>query len=153
MDIIRTISQLPTCNKQELTLLIAAAQRLLGDEAVPGPLFDVLVHASGNMIPFRSFSRSRAYKTWVEHEALVMHFLGVHWPTANKVTLNSLKHFLFKMLVDDLRKRKIRVTIGTLALNAGQIPGIFEQSFPGYLSAGLAPMVMMMVVGKNGKSS
>jgi hypothetical protein len=146
------IQLLPSSPKKDQGFIRAAMDKLHGclDTGPAGPLYDVLIRAGGKMIPYATFTKSKAFSPWLENEKHVLTFIHLHWPDASKVTLNSLKHFLFAMLADDLIRRKIRVTVGTLALNAGDIPAIFDQQFPGYLSNGLAPVILMSLVSKNG---
>ena len=153
MPLMRIIAELPSLTKQDRALIRAAIDKLDDGNTAPGPLFDVLKKLSGSNVVFSSFRRMRHYKTWIKSEEQIMLFITKGWPDANKVALNSLKHFMFSILADDLKKRKIPVTVNTLILNSSRIPALFELSFPNYLKAGLGHVVLMHLVGRNGKSS
>jgi len=58
-----------------------------------------------------------------------------------------LLRLLFKLLIEDMKRIGIAITPKTTINNMSRIPAIFDRSFPGYLSSGLA----YFVIKTNGK--
>ncbi len=53
-----------------------------------------------------------------------------------------LLRLLFKLLIEDMKRIGIAITPKTTINNMNRIPDIFDRSFPGYLSSGLAYFVI-----------
>ena len=58
-----------------------------------------------------------------------------------------LLRLLFKLLIDDMKRIGIAITLKAIVNNMSRIPDVFDRSFPGYLSSGLA----YFVIKTNGK--
>jgi len=137
------ISALPALSQQELRLVRAAADRLLGQQSyAASPLYAALAAAAGSRLPFARFQKTAAFKVWVKNEPEAMAFIAETWPGLNKVQLYTMMIYLAEMLRDYLRDRKVPVTVGTLAVNLGSLPQAFDENFPGYRTAGLAHLVV-----------
>lgn len=54
----------------------------------------------------------------------------------------QVMRLLWRMLADDLKRRQIPVSLGSMILNMGRVAEAFESAFPGYLDSGLADLVM-----------
>jgi hypothetical protein len=146
IDLLSIMPLLPLLSQRDLTLVRAAADRLLNASAAPpGALYDALLTVVGATLPFTRFQKSAAYKNWSENERQLQAFINT-FGTMNKVTERSLMLYLLDMLKVDLMTRKIPISIGTLAMNVGSIPAVFDLNFPGYREAGLAKMVLKSMV-------
>jgi hypothetical protein len=139
---------LPALSKRELTLLRAAADHLLGKPtATVGPLYSVLLTVTGSQLPFDKFQRSQAYKSWLENEKLFNAFVTDAWgESLKKVTETALMTYLVGLLADDLKRRGVPVSVGTLAVNLGSAQQVFDTNFPGYRDAGLAHVILDQMV-------
>jgi hypothetical protein len=65
-----------------------------------------------------------------------------------KVQEASLNNFLLQLLVDDLNYLKVVATIGSISSNLGRVPEVFDRNFPGYREAGLAKVVLHVMVNR-----
>ncbi len=140
---------LPALNKRDLLLVRAAVDRLLGAaEAPAGLLYDAVMAVARVKMPFSKFRGSKAYKGWAANEKLVLGFVDETWGKLNKVLYNALLVYLIEMLADDLKRRHVPVSVGSLAFNLSSVPEVFDRNFPGYTEAGLSPLILEAMVRK-----
>ncbi len=62
--------------------------------------------------------------------------------TLKKIERQVLLRLLFKLLIEDMKRIGMAITPKTTINNMSRIPDIFDRSFPGYLSSGLAYFVI-----------
>lgn len=143
------VSALQGLSRADLVTLRAAADRLLNaPAATAGPLYEAVNRVSGAPIPFKAFLATTQGKNWEANEQLVLAWVDATWPKIKDVQKLGLLDFLVARLADDLKDRKIPVSVGSLTLNLGSIPQIFNKCFPGYVGAGLADAVLKAMVRK-----
>jgi hypothetical protein len=142
----KLLAQLAALSKHELVVVRAAVERLIGQPATAGPLYDALLAVAGVKMPYGRFQQGKAYKTYVENEKLVTAFIETTWPYLSKVELLSVTHWLVEQLSFSLILRKVPVSVTSLALNLSSIPTVFDNCFPGYRSAGKAYLVLKAMV-------
>lgn len=129
--------------------LRAALDRLLGAPvALAGPLYGAVIAAAGIKLPFNRFLATKAGKSYPENEKLVLGWLDSTWPGIHQVQKQALLSFLVMQLADDLRARKLPVTVSTLAFNLGSLPSLCDRCFPGYIASGCAEIVLKAMVRK-----
>jgi hypothetical protein len=148
MNTSKILATLPTLSKPDLSAIRAAADSLLGPQAVPiegasTPLFDVITRALGLRIGFEVIRQGQAYKPYRRGEAAVTAFIDEMLPDFNtKVARNGLLTFMVECLMDDLKERKVPISIGTLCTNLERCPQVFRAAFPGYLESGHAHLIV-----------
>jgi hypothetical protein len=144
--LIEVLSLLPALNKHDLALVRGAVDRLLGQGGQQGPLYDAVMAATGSKISYGAFLQSGAGKGWANREKAVMAFIAATWPKLTKVQEVAMTKFLVARLADDLKARKINVSVGSLSRMIGTIPEIFDACFPGYREAGMAHLVLKVMI-------
>jgi hypothetical protein len=142
------IAELPNLKEQELKLVKAAIEELLQPEE-PSVLYTALCRTVKQNLPFDAFARSRAFSRYKLNEKLVLEFVRFNWPDLSQVREQGLLCSLLQLLVGYLGGKNIPVSIGTVALNLHQLPTVVEQAFPGYLAAGLGPLLLQTLVPKH----
>jgi hypothetical protein len=142
------LSLLPQISRHDLALVRAAVDRLLGAADTATPLYDALLTVTGVKMPFSRFQRSKAGKHFAEGEKLVLNFVNDTWADLGTVTSQSLLVYLLEMLADDLKRRGITPSVGTLALNLSSVPQVFDNNYPGYRDDEMAPMILEAMVRK-----
>jgi hypothetical protein len=144
------ISALATLNKRELATVKAAVEQLLGSKArTVAPeaisLFDAVRVAGGNEnLPYEALKRSAMAATWAKYAPEAIAFIETTWPVAKhkKVVRMGLERLLVALLVDDLKEKRVRVTVGALVRNLGRLPEVFRAEFPGYIENQLQHLVL-----------
>lgn len=144
------LSALGGLSVSDLKAVRAAADRLLGSPAATaGPLWGILTAALGVKLPYDRFTKTQAYKAWVKNEAVVVSFIASTWPDLPKVQENALMNFLItEVLLPDLKGRGLPVTVGTVALNLGSLPHVFDHGFPDYRASGMSHLILKAMVRK-----
>jgi hypothetical protein len=151
LDLLAIIPLLPQLSQRELTLIRAAADHLLKNNAPASPaspLYDALLAVAGSNMPFSKFQGSRAGRSWPDAEKQVVSFMSDTWGTLNKVTERALMFYLVEMLAADLVRRKLPVTVGMLASSLSMIPQVVDAQFPGYRAGGAAGLILKKMVRK-----
>lgn len=140
------LALLPKLNPKELDVVQAMVAKLgRKDEEVP-PLYTALVMNLGSKIPYSKFQQTNAYQVWKQNHPLVMTFVDQTWPDLQDVEKLGLLRYLLGLLVDDLRRRGIPVTPGSITSNLNGTQDAFDRAFPGYRDSGLAFTVVKMLV-------
>lgn len=144
MRVAEIIAALPSLSKPELAAVKAAADRLLvGPVGTATPLYEALQAVARVRLPYDRFIKSKAGQGWPERQKQAMTFVQATWPELPKVQKQPLLRFLLSLLADDLKRRNITVSMGTMALNVGELPRVVDQSFPGYRLRGESASLML----------
>ena len=151
------IATLPTLTKADLAAVRGAADALLGPQAAPidtpaTPLFEAVTRALGLRLGFAAFSQTATYKPYKRGEVAIADFLGTAFQAPwDRVTLNAMMQLLIECLTDDLRARRVPLSLGTLCNNLERVPQVFRDAFPGYIESGHGNIILRQITrGKDG---
>ena len=149
-DVAKIIGTLPTLSKTDLAAVRGAADALLGPQAAPNqaaatPLFEAVTRALGLRLGFAAFSQTATYKPYKRGEQAIADFLGTAFPTFDRVSLTAMTQLLVECLVDDLKARKIPLSLGTLCNNLERAPQVFRDGFPGYIESGHGSIILRQI--------
>lgn len=143
------LAQLPRLTQQELATVRAACDHLLDKPQEVPNLYLAMLRILGQKGPsYASFQRTASWKQWQKNLQEVTAFTEKLWPDMTKVQEASLNNFLLQLLVDDLNYLKVVATIGSISSNLGRVPEVFDRNFPGYREAGLAKVVLHVMVNR-----
>ena len=143
----QVIALLPGFSKPDLAAIRAAADSLLGsqvsaNEGAGTPLFDALCRALGLRLAFGPFMATATYKAYRRGEQAIEDFLNVlHWPR-DRVMYNSILSFMLECLMDDLKERKVPISLGSVCSNLERCPEVFKAAFPGYIEGGASHLIL-----------
>jgi hypothetical protein len=149
------IATLPTLTKADLAAVRGAADALLGPQAAPTdtpatPLFEAVTRALGLRLGFAAFSQTATYKPYKRGEQAIADFLGTAFQAPrDRVTLNAMMQLLIECLTDDLKARRVPLSLGTLCNNLERAPQVFRDAFPGYIESGHGSIILRQITGKN----
>lgn len=145
------LAALPKLQPSELTEINLVVRHLLGLQAAteidkdPVVLrwFDAMTAALGVKLNYSSFTPTSGHRFLVRYAPLAESFLCEVFPASqeSKVMAHGLSRFLVGLLIDDLKERRIPISIGTLATHLIRIPAAFENSFPDYRASNLAHLI------------
>jgi hypothetical protein len=150
LNLTNIISALATLNKRELATVKAAVEQLLGSKApTVAPealsLYEAIrVAGSNEKLPYEALKRSAMAATWVKYAPEAITFIENTWPQAkrNKIVRMGLERLLISVLVDDLRSKNVKITVGTLVRNLGRLPEVFDSEFPQYRENQLQGLIL-----------
>ena len=152
------IATLPTLSKADLAAVRGAADALLGPTAAPNdtpatPLFEAVTRALGLRLGFAAFSQTATYKPYKRGADAIAGFLGSTFPLAeNRTTRNALHSLILECLIDDLKARRVPLSLGALCNNLERAPQVFRDAFPGYIEGGVVNVIMAKITrGKDAK--
>ena len=144
----QVLAALPGLSKPDLAAIRAAADSLLGSQVSAGeqaatPLFDALQRALGLRLGWAEFQRTATYKPYKRGAHAIAGFLGSTFPMAeNRSIRNALHSFMLECLMDDLKGRKVPISLGSMCSNLERTPEVFKAAFPGYIEGGLAHLII-----------
>ena len=143
------LAALPALNKAELLAVKAAAEGLLGplrgaNGAPATPLFEALTRALGARLSLDQFQATGTYKSFSRGERAFMAFVDENFPSvkSNKVPYRAFIAFLVDLVIDDMKQRKIPISIGTVSVNLESVPDMFERAYPDYIKSGFGHLVL-----------
>ncbi len=141
------IAALPSLSPAELAQVGATVAHLSQQSAPTGrasPLYAAVTTVLGSQVPYTAFARSAVHEHWQKNASTVTEFISVNFPeaAASTVLTIAIMRYLVQLLVSDLQRRHIPVSLGTVATHLARIPAVFETAFPGYLAAGRADVVL-----------
>jgi hypothetical protein len=147
MPINDLIKQLPKLTQSELKLLRLAIDELSvrKDDEGESYLYSALLKATGSRTPYSLFMKTTAYPHWRRHLPDIERFIATNFPSANRITGLALATFTLQALCQDLKRRNVPISMGSVAKNLGRFADVFEDQFPGYLSSGLGPLILTML--------
>lgn len=147
----KIIAELPRLSKSELkTVELAVRQLSTSENEIDEGLFSVISVQLNSRAPYSFFVKSRFYKSWLAGQANFADFVEDITAKKNlkKVQLLAVKRFLIQLIIEDLKTRNIRPTVGTVATSIGRIYDIFDCAYPGYIKAGHGDLVVKLIIGK-----
>ena len=151
------LAALPTMGKTELAAVKAATEGLLRPLTSPieqpaTPLFDAMTRALGLKIGFAAFQATGTYKSYCRGETAFMAFIAENFPKAtdSKVLHNAVISFMLDIIIEEIKRMEIPVTMKTVSEGLDRIAGLFDKAYPDYLSCGLGHMVLDAITkGRN----
>ena len=150
------LAALPALKPNDLKAILRATEGLLGEAArVPkakaktapeGPtgwLYDGLLGATGLTLSWNQFAPSQAGKQFTKWAPDVVSFAQSSFPEQmiKKASGYAIIRLLLDLILADLRKRKIPVTLNTITIHMQRVQDIFNDAFPGYLETGLGSLI------------
>jgi hypothetical protein len=160
MKIQDIIEALPELSKVDLKTVRDTASFLLGGDSGKEGVHqsdDTLFNAMANQLSknglrtefnYNTFKKSKSHVGWATTRKELADFVSRCFGNISKTEEVSLYNLLFDLLITDLKKRGAPLTVSVLAINANRLPEVFERSFPGYISSGLAHVVLKTMEGK-----
>ena len=151
VDLLTIMPLLPQLSQRELTLVRAAADHLLKNNAPASPaspLYDAILAVAGSKMPFAKFQATKLGKGWADAEKQLVTFITDTWGELNRVTERALMIYLMGVLAADLTRRKLPVTVGTLVSSLSLVPQVVDTAFPGYRAGGIAGLILKNMVHK-----
>lgn len=151
------VSALPSLSMDELKALQATIERLVAAPTVKDPEAPTLLYRAAlaeleavghrSSIPYYELLRSRQGKAWQRGMAAVNDFLkkcGTKFKT--DIDEMSFLRVAVSTLIKQMRRRKIPLSVGSLASNLEALPDAFDRAFPHYVENGLAHLVIEALV-------
>lgn len=143
------LAKLPRLSQKELSTVKAACDSLLDKPKDSPVLYLTMLDFLGQNGPsYVSFQKTVSWRPWQQNQQIVSSFVSSLWPGLSKVQEVALTHFLLSLLADDLKYLEVPVSIGSLSVNLGRLPELFDRSFPGYRENGLAGIVLSSMVSR-----
>jgi hypothetical protein len=144
------ISKLTSLNKKELATVKAAIDQLLGPQAALAAspsnlsLFEAIRVATGAMVTYDRLKGGNTGASWRKYSPLAVSFIETTWPCTkqNKMVRLGLERLLISLLVEDLREKRVNVTVGALVRNLGRLPEVVDAEFPGYRESQLQSLII-----------
>lgn len=141
------IAALPSLSVKGLAQVGAAVAHLVAQTAPAAPqspLYGAVATVLGSQVSYAAFQRTGVHDHWQKNATTVTEFISVNFPEAASSTVLTIAimRYLVQLLVSDLQRRSIPVSLGTIATHLARIPAVFEVAFPGYLAAGRADIVL-----------
>lgn len=158
------MTQLSTFGKNDLLQIQQLTNMLLGTNINNTPdhqddndmmLFDsVRVELAANglngRIPYTTLKESKFYKQWCNGLGVVNQFVDTHFKDHinRKLQRVAICRIIVQILISELRRQNIPVSLGTIARNMHRVPQAFDNQFPGYLQCGLAYLIVKSMTPK-----
>ncbi len=154
MDKDQILAALPALNHTDLQAVAAVTGKLLADTAdgVAGDpakwLYEALAGMLGLPFSYDYMQRQHSAKQFNANAPVFLAFM-----TANlgervfhkKVVCIAVMNTLLQLICDDLKAKRVPVTLGTVSMNLPRIATVFEQAFPGYIESNLASMAVKVL--------
>jgi hypothetical protein len=137
------LSALAKLNKKELATVRAAIDQLVKPQAaspVALSLFEAIKLACGSTMPYSRLKGA----VWAKCAAEANMFIDTTWPNinGNKLVRMGLERLLISLLIEDLREKGVKVTVGSIVCNLGRLPEVFDQNYPDYRQNQLQSLVL-----------
>jgi hypothetical protein len=99
---------------------------------------------------YQMFSTGKNFNSWKKGVSVVEEFMAAAFSDHVKTKTERIAMFrvLIQILVRDLKRRKIPISIGTVANNLQYIQQAFDNEFPNYLEGGIAYLVPQAIFKK-----
>ena len=93
--------------------------------------------------PFASINSTTYGKAFRDNSIDFITYLNLNFPTVlkNRVSSVAMMRFALDLLADDLTKKEIPVTVGSMAVNMLRIGQVLRAAFPGYFEAGMQHLI------------
>ena len=148
----KILATLPTLSKTDLAAVRGAADALLGPQAAPNdgaatPVYDAINHALRLNVPFDKFSATSTYKPYERGVAAITQFIAEVFPQVcdSKIAYSGMLSLMVGCLIDDLKERKVPLSLGTICNNLERTPEAFRAAFPDYIEGGLSHLILNYV--------
>ncbi len=87
------------------------------------------------------FETTSAYKDFNRHAPGAVLFITKTFGGTKTREMAAMK-LVVGLLIDDLKKREIPVSLGSVCRNLNLLPMVFDAAFPNYRESGLVPMLL-----------
>lgn len=156
----KILAALPSLSKPDLRAIAAATGALLAGGHHPSPqapsgpqgwLFEALAGALNRPLTHDRFSVSAAGQHFKQNAPIALAFMQKAFGATamgNKITALAIMRSLLSLLISDLLERGVPITPGTLASNLGRLDEVFDRAYPGYLTNGIASLVLRAIKRK-----
>jgi hypothetical protein len=148
-------SQLPSLKQSDLIKIRQLTDLLIGggSETQPENEFERMMleavkselarEGVRSAISYKSITESRYANTWRKGVSVTNEFLDTTFKGHIKSDTHKLGlcRVLARITIDELKKREIPISIGTIASNLQRVPQSFDNAFPNYIRSGLAYLV------------
>ncbi len=143
------IGQLPLMTTKERAAIKAAIILLERDKKSDNVewLYDAACTVIGESLPYKVFLKTNSGSLWKDKAAVASNFIETNFASARQTARLAVTRMILKQLTKNLQSKGLTVTIGIIASNIDSLPAVFEQSFPGYIEAGLAHLVVESLTG------
>ncbi len=143
-QIIAALPHLTTSELAQVGAALAHLNQQNAPAATASPLYAAVATVLGSQVPYQAFARTSAHEHWQKNEPTVSHFISVNFPeaAASTVLTIAIMRYLVQLLVSDLQRRYIPVSLGAVATHLARIPTVFSSAFPGYIESGRADVVL-----------
>lgn len=142
----KIVSALPNLNSKELLTVKAALEQLLPAKAPPEGDAQLLYYAILNKLDvirsWDSFVSTAAHRDFELNAPGAVLFIDQTFKSKNRTQTIAIMRMLIDLLLVDLKKRNIPLTVGTVCRNLHLLPMVFDDAFPDYRKSGLIPMLM-----------
>lgn len=140
------LRELPKLSQEELATVRAAIDHLLGssDHLLDNTsaLYGAMITLLGIKLAYRDFNATKPYREWRKSAPAVVYFIDQTFPASGKISKMAITKYLLTALIDDLKARKVPVTLGVVVSNISRLPQIFDACFPNYRESGMAHLVL-----------
>lgn len=150
------LAALPSLKPQALKAIRAACDVLLGQAPMGGSrqaaqapeawAYEALLAALGlSHMPFSRFAAMPAGRQFTSALPGLLAFLQRAFSAealGKRARANALLRFTYDLLISDLKRQNIPVTLNTLTSNLHRAPTVFSNAFPGYLESGLGQEIL-----------
>ena len=153
------LAALPKLDRASLGAIQAAVAHLRGStpQNAPAPvvtqaegwLFTAITAALGVKMGFDRMASTETYKHWQKHTPEAIGFITAQFAEAldKQATALALTRFLVGLIITDLKRQKVPVSLHSVIVNLGRMPSVFEDQFPGYIQSGAAKLVLHSIKG------
>lgn len=149
MKLSELLGVLPKLSLEELATVRATIEHLLGQRQAATPtapkpeiaLYEAARAIVGGPMAYGPFANSVAGRAWAKNAPSAVAFIDT-FPTDRRVSRNALDTFMLGLIVDDLKAKRIPVSMGTIANNLGRLKQLFDQGYPGYIESGMQHVVL-----------
>ena len=152
-DASKIIASLPTLSRADLSAVRGAADSLLGPQATPleqpaTPLYAAITRALSLKLGWGAFTHTSSYKQYKRGSEAITSFMAESFPALDQRLQTALHGLMIDCLVDDLRQRRIPLSMGTVCSNLERTPQVFRDAFPGYLESGHGQFIIERLGGR-----
>lgn len=155
-EILAALPKLSTAEQKSIMAALVALGVKGGGQQAPTlsaqqrAVFDAIGHALNTKLAPGLLVRGVIAKHFDRCSTQMLNFVNHNFGFAmkGKVAMLALIRFMVVLVVDDLRKKRIRLTPGVVVLNLTRINEIFEDAYPGYLQGGLSKFLVNRILGK-----
>jgi uncharacterized membrane protein YecN with MAPEG domain len=148
MKVQELISLLGRFQKKDLLKIRSAINHLIGEVETSVSddtemLFNAIVHLLNMRLSYASFLKTKSLRSqWKNKARGVVDFIHTTFAPKDKATEYAVTLLLVQLLMEDMKKRNVLISLRTLVLNLGRVPVVFDDQYPGYREAGLVGVIL-----------